>query len=155
MAKYLIAATKDVPANLQVFNRQTKTRRKVAKVVLYFVLIFAICFLPNHIFGIWFYFDPNSNDNYNNYWHAVRIIGFCLSFMNSCINPIALYCVSGTFRKFYNQYLFCWICKEANERPAFQRQGTMTGSRYHSTVRVTDSIEISTLIPDRHGMHMS
>jgi len=71
--------------------------------VLSFVVIFAICFLPSHVFLLWFYFDPQAEYNYNDFWHVLRILGFCLSFINSCINPITLYCVSGTFRKVRNQ----------------------------------------------------
>jgi hypothetical protein len=72
---------------------------QVAKMVLSFVVIFALCFFPSHVFLLWFYFDPNSEENFNAFWNFVRIIGFCLGFINSCINPITLYCLSGTFRK--------------------------------------------------------
>jgi len=67
--------------------------------VLSFVVIFAMCFFPSHVFLLWFYFDPNSEENFNAFWNYVRIIGFCLGFINSCINPITLYTLSGTFRK--------------------------------------------------------
>jgi hypothetical protein len=72
-----------------------------------FVVLFAICFLPMHIFFLWFYFDPDVWSNYNQNWHIVKIIGFCLAYTNSCINPIALYCVSTSFRKYFNRILFC------------------------------------------------
>lgn len=29
------------------------------------------------------------------------------SFLNSCVNPVALYCVSGVFRQHFNRYLCC------------------------------------------------
>lgn len=35
---------------------QVKARKKVAMTVLTFVLIFGVCFLPNYIFMLWFYF---------------------------------------------------------------------------------------------------
>jgi hypothetical protein len=31
----------------------------------------------------------------------------CFSFLNSCVNPVALYCVSGVFRAHFNRYLCC------------------------------------------------
>lgn len=49
--------------------------------------------------------SPRSNEEYNLFWHVLRIIGFCLSFANSCANPVALYCVSGAFRKHFNRYV--------------------------------------------------
>jgi gastrin-releasing peptide receptor len=36
-----------------------------------------------------------------------KIIGFCLSFCNSCINPVALCLLSQQFRNYFNRYLFC------------------------------------------------
>lgn len=91
--------------------RQIRARKKVAKTVLAFVLVFAVCFLPNHIFTLWFYYNPNSQDDYNMFWHVLRIVGFCLCYSNSCINPIALYLVSGTFRKHFDRQLFWWFVK--------------------------------------------
>lgn len=83
--------------------------------MLAFVLMFAICFLPHHVFMLWFYNNPKSTDEYNTFWHVLRIVGFCMSFMNSCINPIALYLVSGTFRKYFDKQLFWW-CIETSAK---------------------------------------
>lgn len=83
--------------------KQVLARKKVAKMVMAFVIIFAICFFPQHVFMLWFYINPNSQQDYNTFWHYFRILGFCLAFTNSCINPIALYCVSGTFRKYFDR----------------------------------------------------
>lgn len=80
----------------------------MAKTVLAFVLTFAVCFLPHHVFMLWFYNYPKSTDEYNTFWHVLRIVGFCLTFINSCVNPIALYLVSGTFRKHFDRHLFRW-----------------------------------------------
>lgn len=88
--------------------------------------MFFICFFPYHVFALWFFLNPNMERDYDDFWHALKIIGFCLrytnnkiqnswfimllihySFMNSCVNPVALYCVSGVFRQYFNKYLFC------------------------------------------------
>lgn len=69
--------------------------------VLSLIIIFVICFLPYHVFMLWFHFWPSSQDDYNVFWHVFRIVGFCLSFSNSCVNPIALYFISDTFRQRY------------------------------------------------------
>ncbi|XP_024081102.1 neuropeptide CCHamide-1 receptor isoform X2 [Cimex lectularius] len=103
MARHLILSTKNMPGELQGQARQIKARKKVAKTVLAFVLVFAVCFAPVHVFMLWFYLHPTAQKDYNEFWHYFRIIGFCLSFINSCINPIALYCVSGTFRKHFDR----------------------------------------------------
>lgn len=107
MARHLLISTQNMPGEPRGQQRQVKARKKVAKMVLVFVIVFAICFFPQHVFMIWFYYNPNSDQDYGFFWHVFRIVGFCLTFINSCINPTALYCVSGTFRKHYNRYLFC------------------------------------------------
>ncbi|XP_044737859.1 neuropeptide CCHamide-1 receptor-like [Chrysoperla carnea] len=107
IARHLILSVHNVPGEMQGAHRQVRARRKVAVTVLAFVVVFAICFLPYHIFMLWFYFHPNSSNDYNAFWHYLRIIGFCLNFLNSCANPVALYCVSGAFRKHFNRYLLC------------------------------------------------
>ncbi|XP_017779615.1 PREDICTED: neuropeptide CCHamide-2 receptor-like [Nicrophorus vespilloides] len=108
MAKKLNASTKQMPGEIQGQSAaQAKARRNVARMVLAFVFMFFVCFFPYHLFMIWFHFNPYSHQNYNDFWHVLKIIGFCLSFLNSCVNPIALYFVSRVFRQHFNRYLFC------------------------------------------------
>ena len=126
MARHLILSTKNMPGEIQGQARQVRARKKVAKMVLAFVIVFAICFFPQHVFMLWFYSDQKAaEEQYNEFWHIFRIAGFCLSFINSCINPIALYCVSGTFRKHFNRYLLCIYCKKSS---ANGRGRSMAGS---------------------------
>nr|WIM48640.1 putative neuropeptide CCHamide-1 receptor [Euwallacea interjectus] len=107
MSISLIMSTRNVPGELQGMHRQIKARKKVAITVLTFVAVFAVCFLPLHAFMIFFYFDENPNEHYTPFWHYLRIVGFCLCYLNSCANPVALYFVSGAFRKHFNRYLLC------------------------------------------------
>lgn len=72
--------------------------------MLSFVIVFIICWLPRHIYFLWFYYDPGL---YNMFWHVFKIVGFCLGFINSCVNPLALYFLSKQFRRYYNRYMFC------------------------------------------------
>lgn len=80
-----------------------KARKKVAKMVMAFVIVFAVCFFPQHVYMLWFHIHPTAEEDYNPFWHCFRILSFCLAFINSCINPIALYCVSGTFRRYFDR----------------------------------------------------
>ncbi|XP_050677209.1 neuropeptide CCHamide-1 receptor-like isoform X2 [Leptidea sinapis] len=107
MARHLVLSTQNMPGEMQGTQRQMRARRKVALTVLAFVLVFAACFLPTHVFMMWFYYCPTAEEDFNAWWSALRIVGFCLSFLNSCVNPVALYCTSGIFRKHFNRYLFC------------------------------------------------
>ncbi|XP_057381674.1 neuropeptide CCHamide-1 receptor-like [Daphnia carinata] len=124
MARHLMQSVQDIPGQATLepvspgrcrqasetsnnSNRNRESRIKVAKMVQCFVVLFAICFLPMHIFFLWFHFDPNSRKNFNHFWNVFRIFGFVLAYTNSCINPIALYCVSTNFRKHFNRLLCC------------------------------------------------
>ncbi|TDG39986.1 hypothetical protein AWZ03_013591 [Drosophila navojoa] len=46
------------------------------------------------------------------------------NFLNSCVNPVALYCVSGVFRQHFNRYLCC-IC--VKRQPHLRQHSTATG----------------------------
>ncbi|KAK8773409.1 CCHamide-1 receptor [Amblyomma americanum] len=87
--------------------KQMKARVKVAKIALAFVVLFAVCFFPNHVFMMWYYFAPDAPSRYNSFWHVWKIMGYVMTFVNSCLNPIALYLVSGVFRNHFKHYLFC------------------------------------------------
>ncbi|XP_011142861.1 neuropeptide CCHamide-1 receptor-like [Harpegnathos saltator] len=116
MARHLMHSTRTIPGEMHGQVRQVLARKKVAKMVMAFVIIFAICFFPQHVFMLWFYINPTAPQDYNTFWHYFRILGFCLAFTNSCINPIALYCVSGTFRKYFDRYLLCCAVKKMRGR---------------------------------------
>lgn len=125
--------------------RQVRARKKVAKTVLAFVLVFAVCFLPNHIFMLWFYNNPNSAEEYNIFWHVLRIVGFCLCYSNSCINPIALYLVSGTFRKHFDRQLFWWYVKSPGVTTEL-KNGYMrrkNGTREKDRITINESTTIA------------
>ncbi|KAH0948151.1 hypothetical protein HN011_006119 [Eciton burchellii] len=116
MARHLMRSTKNIPGEMQGQVKQVQARKKVAKMVMAFVIVFAVCFFPQHVFMLWFYIHPTAQKDYNAFWHYFRILGFCLAFTNSCINPIALYCVSGTFRKYFDRYLLCCSRKRLRRR---------------------------------------
>ncbi|KAK6629560.1 hypothetical protein RUM43_003377 [Polyplax serrata] len=131
MARHLVLSTHNLPGES---GRQARARKKVAKMVSAFVFIFALCFLPHHVYMLWFHNNPNFNRDYNAFWHALKIVGFSLGYINSCINPIALFCVSGTFRKYFYKYLFCCCKRSSMERShsmsltSTKRMGTLTTS---------------------------
>jgi len=39
-----------------------------------------------------------------------QIVGFCLTFIYSCVNPLALYMFSDEFRRYFDHYLFGRCC---------------------------------------------
>ena len=112
MARMLFLSSKHIPGDSRSCNqtnRQLEARKKVAKVVLSFVLVFIVCWFPLYLYRIWYYFLPG---DFNLFWYVFKFVSFCMAFTNSCINPFALYFLSKQFRKYYNRYLFCCCTKD-------------------------------------------
>ena len=89
------------------------------------VVIFAICFLPGHIFMLWFHVYSNGK-YFSSNWYILRTVGFVLHYLNSCINPVVLYCVSTSIRKQFNQ-LFCCCFRTRSTSVSSQRPEGRTG----------------------------
>ncbi|XP_067633447.1 neuropeptide CCHamide-2 receptor [Eurosta solidaginis] len=126
MAKRLHTSAREMPGEtLGVQSRsQARARRHVARMVVAFVVIFFVCFFPYHLFELWFHLNPTAKEDFDDFWHAIRMIGFCASFLHSCVNPVALYCVSGVFRQHFNRYLCCWCIKR---QPHLRQHSSATG----------------------------
>lgn len=136
MARHLLSASKDCFGNNDTHIKKRKGRTKVAKIVLVFVILFAVCFFPSHVFMLWFYFHPNALENYSSFWHAWKILGYVLTFFNSCLNPIALYYISGVFRLQYQRYLCC-CGKNVPQRNYLSTFRTHPSSSNRSIIRTT------------------
>lgn len=96
------------------------------------MLLFTLCFLPTHIFFLWFYFAPNPIETYNVYWHTLKIAGFVLAYANSCVNPVALYCVSTTFRQHFRRLLCCGSTGAPSAASGSLSSGRTTGETLSS-----------------------
>ena len=106
MARVLVLSSKKMPGEGQA-QKQLQARKKVARLVLGFVLVFALCWLPRHSYLMWYAFG---NRHFTMFWLVTKIAGFCLAFLNSCLNPLALYFLSKQFQQLYNRYLCCCCC---------------------------------------------
>lgn len=136
IAKILIVSSREMPcesmkdsAMNQQQKRQIKARLKVAKIVLSFIVIFIICWLPRHFYLLAGEFW---HPEYNLGWHILQMTSFCLKFIYSCVNPYALWFLSSQFRKYYNRYLFC-CCQKFKYRSLASEHSHMY--QFNSTVR--------------------
>lgn len=85
---------------------QMETRKRLAKIVLVFVGFFAICWFPNHVLYMYRSFNYNEIDPSTGHM-VVTLVARVLSFCNSCVNPFALYFLSESFRRHFNNQLCC------------------------------------------------
>jgi len=77
---------------------------QTTQTVLLVVTAFLICWMPYHIITMWVEFDtfPLTDASF-----TFRIASHCLSYGNSCINPILYAFLSENFRKASRQVFNC------------------------------------------------
>lgn len=57
------------------------------------------------------------------------------SFLNSCVNPVALYCVSGVFRQHFHRYLCCKPIQPTHHRLGLSLATNACDTSFMSTIR--------------------
>jgi hypothetical protein len=100
------------------------TRKVTANVVLGLVIVFLITYLPFHIWKTFLIFNVNSSISgatnliKSDLLIAFRNIDTIIYFfvlINSCLNPVALFCTSLAFRRQFKRYFTC--CCKTNSPP--------------------------------------
>lgn len=80
-------------------DRRHKSRVRLAIIILIAALSFAICWLPHHVFALWFEFckDPSifSRPGMSVLFSIQRL----LPLLSCCLNPILLYAMSSNYRR--------------------------------------------------------
>jgi hypothetical protein len=118
-ARNLVENSRSISEGTQ--NPQQETRRYTAKIVLGLTIVFLITFVPYHVFWTYRNFaekeeqpgfrkniDILERSNYKFQYTYVISTGFLI--INSCLNPVALFCTSSPFRQHLKRYLTCF-CK--------------------------------------------
>ncbi|KAM8832728.1 neuromedin-B receptor [Spinachia spinachia] len=107
IARTLIESAHDMPGEASEHTqRQMETRKRLAKIVLVFVGLFALCWFPNHVLYMYRSFHYRQMDL--SLAHLlITLVSRVLSFSSSCVNPFALYLLSESFRRHFNSQLRC------------------------------------------------
>lgn len=135
MARILVKSSRQLPCEATLGpgmnhqqQRQIEARVKVAKVVLSFVILFVVCWLPRHMYVLWYAWN---DEGMTDFWYIMKIASVCFMYAYSCVNPYALYFLSSQFRKYYNRHLFR-CCMRSGYRT---RDSTSVLTNFNSTVR--------------------
>lgn len=88
------------------FSCQIKSRKRLAKTVLVFVGLFAVCWLPSHVIYLYRSYHYDQVDTSLGHFIA-SVCARILAFTNSCVNPFALYLMSKSFSKHFKKQLLC------------------------------------------------
>ncbi|CAG5858323.1 unnamed protein product [Menidia menidia] len=124
----------------ETVKNTVESRKRLAKTVLVFVGLFAVCWLPSHI--IYLYRSYHYSQVDTSLAHFIcSVVARILAFTNSCINPFALYLLSSTFKKQFNQQLCCCcrlILARSPQSPAhYNTRVTSIHSTHHSVASLT------------------
>ncbi|XP_005998813.3 gastrin-releasing peptide receptor [Latimeria chalumnae] len=149
IAENLIRSAYNMPVEGNVHvKRQIESRKRLAKTVLVFVGLFALCWLPNHI--IYLYRSYHYSEVDTSMLHFVTsICARILAFSNSCVNPFALYLLSKSFRKQFNNQLFCCRARILRRSQSMGRSTT----RMTSLKSTNHSVASFSLINGNHICH--
>jgi len=122
-ARHLVESSICISEGTQ--NLQLETRRNTAKILVGLTVVFLISYVPYHAF--WTYvnctrqvkiFSEKITDIHVYSDYKLRYtyqISTCFLLINSCLNPVALFCTSSVFRQHLKRYLTCF-CK-TNSHP--------------------------------------
>jgi hypothetical protein len=101
-------------------NPQLKTRKNAAKIVVGLTVVFLISYVPYHFFWTYIICTEDLPDIYDRITDILLDSNYKLRYMylfstgflliNSCLNPVSLFCTSSPFRQQLKRYLTCF-CK--------------------------------------------
>jgi hypothetical protein len=123
-ARKLKQSVHNMPGELRYKTRET-ARYRSAKVVTALAITYAISHIPR---SIWFFLVSFFHLNRREMKYIVvdEVTNY-LIFSNSCLNPLALYLASGTFRQLFKRHLFCVQQNKLGSAP-LHRQVTASSS---------------------------
>ncbi|XP_074648098.1 allatostatin-A receptor-like [Tubulanus polymorphus] len=97
-----------------------RSKKRVSRMVIIVVVIFALCWLPNQVM---FMLQWNSKARMDELFVIMQTLGQVLSYLNSCINPILYAFLSENFRKGFRKVL-CLNANTAMRNTDFERTNT-------------------------------
>ncbi|NXL90088.1 GALR2 protein, partial [Alectura lathami] len=89
---------------LERISESRKAKCKVTKMIVAVAILFCLCWLPHHLVILCFWFG---HFPFNRATYACRLASHCLSYANSCLNPIVYALISKHFRKRFKQVFTC------------------------------------------------
>jgi hypothetical protein len=109
-------------------NARQNSRQNTAKVVLGLTVVFLFTSAPFHIYETYLICGINLEKPFDEIFkevngsfkfNTVLLLRDVLLSMNSCLNPVALFCTSRAFRRHFKRYLTC-CCKTKSPPTDFE-----------------------------------
>ena len=92
------------PGGVSKSQESMRAKRRVTKMVVIIVAVFALCWLPIQVILL----STKLNVYPLNVWtFAIQMVCNCLAYMNSCVNPFLYAFLSDNFRRSFRKFLCC------------------------------------------------
>nr|XP_002738024.1 PREDICTED: allatostatin-A receptor-like [Saccoglossus kowalevskii] len=114
-----------------ISEESAKRKRKVTVMVVVVVIVFAICWLPIQIFLMVQNFAVY--DYENPVLKPIYYTANCMSYANSCINPIIYVFLSKSYRQAFRRAICCCVQKQRTTRGGFMRDSMMVTTAVSNT----------------------
>ncbi|XP_006026058.2 galanin receptor type 3 [Alligator sinensis] len=98
---------------IERISESRKAKRKVTKMIVAVAILFCLCWMPHHLVILCFWFG---HFPFNRATYACRLASHCLSYANSCLNPIVYALISKHFRKRFKQVFTCLLFQKKNRK---------------------------------------
>ena len=134
-ARHLVKSVASMSGQAQ--HPHNTVRRNIAKIVLGLVLVFVVSFVPYHAIRAYRYWSGMAYEVGLQYAWSLST---CMLLLNSCFNPVALFCSSSSFRKVFKCYMMCF-CKRlsASVSVSMSPRSSKTDSiRFSRTTRTVE-----------------
>ncbi|NXM23545.1 GALR2 protein, partial [Oxyruncus cristatus] len=105
---------------IERISESRKAKRKVTKMIVAVAILFCLCWLPHHLVILCFWFG---HFPFNRATYACRLASHCLSYTNSCLNPIVYALISKHFRNRFKQVFTCLFFQNKTRKKKKKRAG--------------------------------
>jgi hypothetical protein len=149
-ARKLRRSVRNIPGELS-YRTQKVTRYRSAKVVTALAVTYAISHIPR---SIWFFLVSFYHlDRRELKYICIDEVTNYLIFSNSCLNPLALFISSGTFRRLFKRHLFC-VQQNKKQRAPLHRQITASSSTRLVFFIDSDAGDMPSSKASLYGLHI-
>ncbi|XP_059139125.1 allatostatin-A receptor-like [Physella acuta] len=108
-----------VPGGANQSAESIRAKKRVTRMVVIVVVIFAICWLPIQM--ILFTQNFQENVEWSAAYISIQMAANCLAYMNSCVNPILYAFLSENFRRSFRRFLCCTESSSTSGRTSGSR----------------------------------
>lgn len=110
----LVRSARGMPGEIQGHGTHKRSRIKSANVLVSLVVVFGVSYMSYFLINNFAKMDIIVKNYISEYIVAFLLF---LLFLNSAVNPVAIYVSSAKYRKYFNRFLFaCFCAKQCRAR---------------------------------------